>query len=185
MSALKTYGIENSAYSTYESREDVDFYETDTLYGNTRIDAIAPVLRGNIQFTAFYHWWMDPSQPENYFRFDFGINYWEVTELAQYTILTPTGNETYLTPDATNLRTDKPSEFGDWVYMKVEYRNQKAYPFGLSAQYSNQIFMGRVYAPIFGTWFYLEAKYSTPLRPLNPWESKHFFVISPVLRLTI
>lgn len=83
------------------------------------------------------------------------------------------------------LRTWKPNEFGDWVYAKVEYRNQATYPFGGSIQYSNQILMGRLYLPLFGNWFYLEGKYSTPLRGVRPYEIENFFMISPVLRLTI
>ncbi len=89
-----------------------------------------------------------------------------------------------LTTDAIGLNTYKNSEFGDWFYAKVEYRNQASYPFGMSMQYSNQILLGRIYLPIF-SWLYVEGKYSTPLRNARPYEIENFFVISPVLRITL
>jgi hypothetical protein len=33
---------------------------------------------------------------------------------------------------------------------KIDYRNQAAFPFGVSIQYSNQIILGDIWLPIFG-----------------------------------
>jgi len=65
----------------------------------------------------------------------------------------------------------------------VEYRNQAAFPFDVSVQYSNQMLLARAYVPVFGDWFYLEGRYSTPLRDVRPFEVENFFMFSPVLRL--
>ena len=89
------------------------------------------------------------------------------------------------TVNIRNLETFKPHEPMDWLYLKVEYRSQAAFPFGASVQISNQILLGRLYIPLLGNWLYLEGKYSTPLRDARPYEIQNFFMISPVLRLTI
>lgn len=174
--------IDDPAYG-YVYRDDVELAEWHPGFGRFRVEKVAPMLRATGQIAAFYHWWLNEDHPENYFRFDVGLNYFEVKELAAYrnTDL----NTTFLTLDATNLETYKPKEFGDWLFLKVEYRNQAAFPFGLSAQYSNQMLLGRVYIPIFGNWFYLEGKYATPLRGVRSYEAQNFFMISPVIRLTI
>ena len=83
------------------------------------------------------------------------------------------------------LKVYSPNELGDWVYMKAQYRNQASFPFGVSVQYSNQIFLGRVFIPIFGNWLYIDAKYATPLRGTHPFENQDFYMISPLLRITI
>ncbi|MCK5741937.1 MAG: hypothetical protein KAH48_06960, partial [Chlorobi bacterium] len=147
----------------------------------------APVLMATGQVTAFYNWWMNNKNSENYIRVDLGISYSEVQELAVYKEDKNDGQaKVYFDNKEINgLRTWKPSELGDWVYFKAEYRNSASNPFGFSLQYSNQIFLGRVYLPIFGEWLYLEAKYSTPLRAARPYEATNFFMISPVLRLSI
>lgn len=151
-----------------------------------RIDGVAPLLRSTGQITAFYHWWLDKKNPENYFRFDFGISYSEVVEAAVYKEPTETGDITRMTTQGVRgLNMYKPEDIAEWLYFKVDYRSQAAFPFGASAQISNQIFLGRIYLPLFGNWLYLEAKYSTPLRDARPYEVKNFFMISPVLRLTI
>ncbi|OGU41251.1 MAG: hypothetical protein A2X61_14165 [Ignavibacteria bacterium GWB2_35_12] len=149
------------------------------------INSVAPIMKATGQATLFYHWWLNEASPENYIRIDFGMNYAEVEEYAVYaddatTPVTHISNE-----DVLNLITYKPNEVGDWLYLKAEYRNQSAFPFGMSFQYSNQILLGRVYIPLLGQWFYLEGKYATPLRGLRPYEKANFFMISPVLRLTI
>ena len=91
----------------------------------------------------------------------------------------------YIEPNGIDgLKTYKPNEFGDWVFAKAEYRNQAIWPFGLSIQYSNQTMLGRVYVPLVN-WLYIEAKVATLLRGARPYENKTFFIISPVLRLTI
>lgn len=146
-----------------------------------RLDGIVPLLRSTGQATIFYNWWIDKNKPnpEHYMRFDVGISYSEVREVGLY-------NDKFLTPyGLTGLNTYKPSEFGDWVFLKAEYRSQSTWPFGFSMQYSNQILLSRIYIPLFGNWLYLEGKHSTPLRGLRPYETKNFFMISPVLRLTI
>lgn len=146
-----------------------------------RLDGIVPLLRSTGQATVFYNWWIDRHKPnpEHYMRFDVGISYSEVREVGLY-------NDKYLTPNGlTGLNTYKPNELGDWIFLKAEYRSQSTWPFGFSMQYSNQILLSRIYIPLFGNWFYLEGKHATPLRGLRSYESKNFFMISPVLRLTI
>jgi hypothetical protein len=97
-----------------------------------------------------------------------------------------TATEYFITQnDVMGLTTYKPNEFADWLFLKAEYRNQAAYPFGFSVQLSNQILLGRLYLPLLGDWLYLEGKYATPIRGIRPFENKHFFMISPVIRLTI
>lgn len=179
--------IEQKDYAFYGTSDDWEFAEGD--YRNDLQEqktGVAPLLRGTGQITAFYHWWLDKSNPENYFRFDLGLSYCEVRETALYTEGDINNPITYIsTANIVGLKTFKPAEFGDWMFVKAEYRNQAAYPFGLSAQYSNQTILGKVWLPLFGDWFYLEGKYSTPLRSVRPFEVKNFFMISPVLRLTI
>lgn len=144
------------------------------------ITEVAPILRVNGQASLFYNLWVDEFNPEHYFRFDLGMQYSEIQEYAL--INDQTG--AFLTKDSiSGLKLYKPNEFGDWLYAKVEYRNQGAFPFGLSAQYSNQIFLGRVYMRIIGDWLFLEGKYATPLRGVRPFEKENFFMVSPVLRL--
>jgi hypothetical protein len=147
---------------------------------------VVPILRATGQVTLFYNWWID-EKADNFFRADAGISYAEVREAAIFKSSLPENRFfDYLGFDAENLMTYKPNEFTDWLYLKLEYRNQKDFPFGMSVQYSNQIFLGTAYVPIFGEWLYLEGKYSTPLtREARPYELKNFFMISPVLRLTI
>lgn len=187
MSKLEDITIDKSAYGSYAAdQEQVRFADGDQREG-LEINRIVPVLRATGQVAAFYHWWLDKRNPENYFRFDLGLNYNEVREMATYDELQDnTALLTYLSVSGVEgLKTFKPKEFGDWVYAKAEYRNQATFPFGLSLQYSNQIMLGRVWLPLFGSWFYLEAKYATPVRGLRPYEQKNFFMISPLLRLTI
>jgi len=170
-----------------------------TIYGNPlmtpdrngefsedNIEKIVPVLGSTGQFTLFYNWWLDKYNPENYFRFDVGISYSEVQEYAY--IKNPQNRKQgfYLTTnDILGLRMFKPNEFADWLFLKAEFRSQAAYPFGMSLQMSNQILLGRLYLPLLTPWLYLEAKYATPLRTARPYEIENFFMISPVLRITI
>lgn len=140
---------------------------------------IAPFLRATGQVTGFYNWWLDPNTPENFLRIDLGLNYNEVQDVMFY------DGDKMAREGVSNLKTYKNSEFGDWIYAKVEFRNQDVFPFGCSFQYSNQIALGRVYIPLIGNWFYIEGKYSTPLRGARYYENRDFFMISPVLRLTI
>jgi hypothetical protein len=142
------------------------------------------MLRATGQLTAFYNVWLDPKSPENFFRFDAGINYNEVREVYAYRD-TKSAQTKIAFDNMTGLKTYKPSEFGDWIYLKAEYRSQSNYPFGMSMQYSNQILLSKIYLPLIGNWLYVEGKYSTPLRNTRPYEIGNFFMISPVLRITI
>lgn len=145
---------------------------------------VAPLVRITGNTGLFYNWWLDPENPENYVRFDLGINYTEVREVAINRLGSNSG------PFVLNDKTDgltfyHPNQFLDWLYAKVEYRNQSTFPFGLSAQYSNQIFLGRLYLPLLGQWLYLDARYSIPLRSESRPFDQSVFMISPVLRLNI
>ncbi|MFM7340894.1 MAG: hypothetical protein ACKO2H_12360 [Bacteroidota bacterium] len=144
---------------------------------------VAPLLRITGNTGLFYNWWLDPDNPENYVRFDLGINYTEVREAA---ISRVNNSGPFTLNDKVNgLSFFHPTEFLDWLYAKVEYRNQSTFPFGLSAQYSNQIFLGRLYLPLLGQWLYLDARYSIPLRSESRPFEQSVFMISPVLRLNI
>ncbi len=182
--------IDKDAFGTYDPNN-VQFNRTSQHheFGDS-IRSVAPIFSSSGQVTLFYNWWLNEDRPENYFRVDLGISYSEVQEYAMYSIGLEDEQERdagdYLTTsDVNGLRNYKPSEFGDWLYLKAEYRNQSAYPFGVSLQYSNQIFLGRVYLPLISPWLYIEGKYSTPLRTPRPYEIENFFMISPVLRITI
>jgi hypothetical protein len=83
------------------------------------------------------------------------------------------------------LKMYKPEEFFDWVFLRAEYRNQALHPFGFSAQVSNQVFLACAFINIFGDWLFVEGKYSTPMRSARPYEISNFFVISPILRITL
>ncbi|MDQ1264977.1 MAG: hypothetical protein QG635_127 [Bacteroidota bacterium] len=200
---LKTDDIDQRNYAFYvpsgdvDKRETVDFKDTDPRYYDTNVIGISSLMHGNKnysiapiigatgQFTIFYNWWINKeTNPENYFRFDLGLNYTEVYEgLCYRDLYTATNMITFEGIDGiTNYMPNTP---GDWLFAKVEYRNQATFPFGLSLQYSNQMFLGRVYLPLLGNWLYLEGKYATPLRETRLYETKHFFMISPVLRFTI
>lgn len=191
-------------FAKYDDYGNYNIYATDELGVSKKVAEVSPVLRASGVFALYYNWWLDNANPENYVRADFGINYSEVREIPREDFgIDAEGNVKHIDsalfinpnlkpedyPDyATNpfsFRTFKPNEFGDWIYAKVEYRNQATWPFGVSLQYSNQILLSRLYIPLIGDWFYIEAKYATPLRGLRPYESKNFFMISPVLRLTI
>ncbi|HOQ49728.1 MAG TPA: hypothetical protein PLV01_07865, partial [Candidatus Kapabacteria bacterium] len=167
--------------------DQIQFKEGDVRADISTIAAVAPVIRSTGYATVFYNWWLDKSNPENFFRFDLGINYSEVRETALYHYPNTTNGLNYeiTVENVTGLKTYKPKEFADWMFAKVEYRNQAIFPFGASIQYSNQIMLGRIWLPLFSNWFYLEAKYSTPLRTERPYEIKNFFMISPLLRITI
>jgi hypothetical protein len=149
------------------------------------IQGVIPVLQSCGQVTLFYNWWLNKWNPENYVRFDFGMSYNEVQEFAWYTLKGRLDSNFITKNEVDGLRMYKPNELGDWIYLKAEYRNQSAYPFGFSLQYSNQMLLGRVYIPLVGNWFYIEGKYSTPLRGVRPYEIENFFMISPVIRITL
>lgn len=153
------------------------------------IVGVAAVLRATGQFTLFYNWWLDKKAPENFFRVDFGISYAEVREAAVVSVDPGTvpgqviNSSSLVVQGVTGIRTWRPTEIWDWMYAKIEYRNQNAFPFGASFQFSNQILLARAYLPVIGDWLYVEGRYSTPIRGARPFEVKNFFMISPVLRL--
>lgn len=175
LTELKEESVDPTKYYSYtkENELTLDNYK------------VAPLLRSSGQLTLFYNLWLTEANPENYFRFDLGINYFEVREVffkpSQFT-------HYYLVPSPEDqsivLNTHKPNEFADWLYVKFEYRNQSVWPFGASVQYSNQILLGRVYVPLFN-WLYIEGRVSRIMRTALPFENKTFFLISPVLRLTL
>jgi len=190
MKRLGTERIDPSAYGSYGIGDrEVDFNPNNPIGAIATKSAIIPLLRATGQFSVFYHLWLDKQNPENYFRFNLGISYAEIQEALLYEVQEnpiPNAPTRYMSvDDIDGLGTFKPNEFMDWLYFKVEYRNQAVFPFGISAQISNQILLGRAYLPLLGNWLYLEAKYSTPLRDARIFEMKNFFMISPVLRLTI
>ncbi len=186
---LTTYGVDRTTYGTYVPShfDQIQFKEGDVRSDISTIAAVAPVIRSTGYATVFYNWWLDKANPENYFRFDLGLNYSEIRETALYHYPNTTNGLNYeiTAENVTGLKTYKPKEFADWMFAKVEYRNQAIFPFGASIQYSNQIMLGRIWLPLFSNWFYLEAKFSTPLRNERPYEIKNFFMISPLLRITI
>ncbi len=148
-----------------------------------RITGIAPLLRSTGQVALFYHWWINPAAPENFFRLDLGVSYAEIQEMA--VVRDTSGVVRLQRSGIAGLRTYHPDEFLDWLYARLEYRHQSSYPFGVSVQFSNQILLVHGYLPIVGRWLYLEGKYATPLRDAYPFEVKNFFMLSPVLRLTL
>lgn len=177
---LKEKGVKvkDFAYDNSEERlSNIEFNREGQLIG------IAPISRANGQVTAFYNWWLNKDKAENYFRFDVGMAYSEVKEMA---LVYDVANSRNIITNygIGGLKTYKPSEFGDWVFLKAEYRNQASFPFGGSIQYSNQILLGRIYLPVL-KWLYVEGRYATPLRHVRPYEVKNFFMVSPVLRITL
>ncbi len=181
---FRSEGINPNDFAYTAVPDEVDFDPDNPRYG-TKIRGIVNQLRSTGQFSLFYYWWPGASNGnyDNFLRLDVGLTYAEVRQSAVFYDTTDKIN--YMMSDGiTGLKTFKPNEFGDWIYAKLEYRNSAFWPFGVSAQISNQILMGRVYVPLVN-WLYIDARIATPLRDLRPYESKVFFMVSPVLRLTI
>ena len=165
-----------------DEREELCYYDDDGYPNPSKpvgSSKVVPIMHSSGRLSLFYNLWLDRKKPENYIRFDVGLNYVETKELALIDGSTITADGIY------GLKTYKPEEALDWLYVKLEYRNQSTWPFGLSLQLANQIMMTRVWVPIFGNWLLLEAKYSTVIRDPRPFELKNFFMISPVIRITI
>jgi len=146
------------------------------------------VLGTTGQATLFYNFWLDKDSPENFFKFNLGLSYAEVNEYLLYPELNDSGiaesGKYFINrSEVRGLASIKNDEFMDWLYAKVEYRNQAVWPFSVSAQVSNQVLLARAYMPLFGNWLFLEAKYATPLRDALPYEKEHFFILSPVIRI--
>lgn len=176
----RTRDIDRTLYAAYS----MDLFPEVTHPYNPDDDlAIVPLLRGNGQVSVFYNWWLNKDQGENFFRFDLGLSYYEIREMISFF------NHDKLTFTMTNngvegLKLYKPNSFMDWVYAKVEYRNQAVFPFGMSVQYSNNIMLGKLYVPII-KWLYIEAKAGLNLRDNHYFEGQTFFMISPVVRITL
>jgi hypothetical protein len=154
-----------------------DIYSED---GKT-LTHIVPMMHSSGKISLFYNWWLNKRNPENYIRADIGLSYVEAREMAMY----QEDWDVYVTKEnIVGLKTYKPEGL-DWLYFRLEYRNQATWPFGMSAQISNQTFLGNVWVPIFGNWLLLEMKYSTVLRDPRPYELKNFLMFSPVIRITI
>lgn len=179
--APQEYGYYNTA-ANFTRNDDV----VDPRNGDPTIDikGAAALLRETGQATLFYNWWLgEDNTPSHYFRFDIGASYAQVDEYLYYEQI---GVYTLERFNVEGLNTYKPNEFQDWLYLKAQYRNQQAFPFSLSVQYSNQILLTQAYLPIFGNWFLLEGRFSTILRDeIRPFEIQNFFMISPILRITI
>ncbi len=202
LTKLSAYNFEEGSYGGYDATEAVEFTPnpngeadlTEAFYTKSHpIGQIAPILMKSGRISAFYHLWLNKRNPENYFRFDFGYSYATVQEtgLFEQRFANEPGDPVVynLSPGNdgrfTGLKTWTAETTSDWLFLRVEYRNQAVYPFGASAQLSNGIFLGKLWIPLFGSWFYLEAKYSTPIHDLRPYEIKNYFVISPVIKISI
>ncbi|MCL2038940.1 MAG: hypothetical protein FWG85_00755 [Bacteroidetes bacterium] len=188
----KTKSIRLSDWGYYDIESLINDEERDEVidtlpgdkYGNT-YNNIVPVMHSSGRISLFYNLWLDKKKPENYFRFDLGLNYAETREMALIGDPISTSNDLEVrADDITGLLNYKPEGL-DWLYFKLEYRNQATWPFGASLQISNQILLTKVWVPLLGNWFLLEAKYSNVLRDARPFELKNFFMISPVIRITI
>jgi hypothetical protein len=171
--------------SSYTLREDVDFSGNDSISNGGSVRGIAPFAQTFAQASAFAHWWLD-NNGENYLRLDLGMSYLEVQEYVHFTRAAGSGTE-FLTAknNVEGLNFYHPTEFMDWLYFKAEYRSQSVYPFSMAMQISNQNLLVKGFIPLLGNWLFLEAKYNTPLRDARPYEISNFFMISPVLRLTL
>ncbi len=182
LKSINSEAIDEPTYAMYESENPI-FINNLTPDQEQYTDMAVPIYKNSGQFTLFYNWWFDKENPKNFLRIDLGLNYYEIQEYAIYR--DDAKQETFITNEAEGIQLYKPNEFGDWVYLRADYRNQAGWPFGVTIQYSNQMLYGRVYIPLFGDWLYLEGRYSTPLRTPRPYEIDNFFMISPVFRLTL
>ncbi len=144
---------------------------------DTIITTNAYFLRSIVQGSVFWETWLDDYA--HFFRVSLGMSYQEFGRY-QVTDTVNFGQDVGLRP----VSLIHPSEVQDWVYAKVEYLNQSGFPFGISAQLSNQNLIVDGFIPVVPNWLFLEAKFSTPIlrdKP-QPWEQKSFFMISPILR---
>lgn len=194
MQNLTTQSVDLSTYATYPipeaQMEVLDVSESPDVIDLSEA-VIVPILRSSGQLTFFFmHWLNFDTDPENYFRIDLGLNYTDVREYLGYVAPGENGGTIQKISNVgiQGLATYKNDDAADWLFVKAEYRNQAAFPFGASIQYSNENLMIKGYIPIFGNWLLLEGRYTTPLRAKEDeryYEIKNFFMVSPVLRLTI
>lgn len=158
---------------------------TYSVYRRTGLDGremtIAPLIRTTGYAAVFYNWWVDPEVPENFFRFDLGVSY---TDIRETEVIDKFGNLFLNANNNNGIGLFHPTEFSDWIYAKIEYRNQKNFPFGISMQYSNNYLLSRVYVPLLGDWLYLDARYA--YSTISDERARPFdvstFMLSPVLR---
>lgn len=184
--SLKTSTIEEDKWGKIDIN-DLDDDRLGTIFSNdpnVNITHIVPVVQASGKISLFYNWWMNKKNPENYLKADIGICYAEAREMGMYSNIDDPIEKIVSVDNIDGLKTYKPSGL-DWLYFKLEYRNQATWPFGISAQISNQTFLGNIWVPIFGDWFLLEMKYSTVLRDARPYELKNFLMFSPIIRITI
>jgi hypothetical protein len=147
---------------------------------------VAPILRGTGQVTVFYNLWVNENVAENFFRFEAGLSYTEVQEyLAVASFEDGKSVELIDSENAIGLTNYTHADALDMLFLKATYRNQSVNPFEISTQLSNSILTVDGYLPLFGNWFLLQAKYATPLRDARYYEFDNFFMISPVIRITI
>lgn len=154
-------------------------------------------LRNVVQGTVFWETWLNDY--EHFFRFSVGMSYQDYArgflgyldgagKFVAHTKKKPAEFESEATVvNYENGGIIHPTTAEDWVMFKVDYLNQSGFPFGLSAQLANQNLMISGFIPLFPNWLFIEAKYSTPLlrEQPAPWEQRHFFMISPILRFKI
>lgn len=154
-------------------------------------------LRNVVQGTVFWETWLNDY--EHFFRFSIGMSYQDYArgflgfvDGAGKFVAHSKKNASVFASDATVVSYENgniihPTTFEDWALFKVDYLNQSGFPFGLSAQLANQNLMISGFIPLFPNWLFIEAKYSTPLlrEQPAPWEQRHFFMISPILRFKI
>lgn len=190
---LENAGYKEGTVGTTQFRDGIDYSLNDSLNklkDFAVINGIAPTMLNFGQLSMFAHLWLD-NVGENYLRFDLGMSYSDVQEYVYYARpivdgVPASGYRNITTKENINgLRLYHNTEFADWVYFKAEYRSQSVYPFSVSMQYANQNILVKGFFPLLGNWLFLEGKYSTPLRDARPYELKNFFILSPVLRLTI
>ncbi|GAB5466448.1 MAG: hypothetical protein Kapaf2KO_18840 [Candidatus Kapaibacteriales bacterium] len=149
---------------------------------------VVPVLRGTGQLTAFYNLWLDKKLAENFFRFEAGVNYINVEEFVAVEEGEGANRAVFLRDmgSSTGVMSYASEDASDMLFAKVTYRNQSVYPFEVSTQISNSILMLDGYLPLFGNWLLLSAKYATPvLRDKRYFEFNNFFMISPIIRITL
>ena len=154
-------------------------------------------LRNVVQGTVFWETWLN--NYEHFFRFSIGMSYQDYAhgylgfvDGAGKFVAHTKKNPAQFTSEATVVSYENgsiihPTTPEDWALFKIDYLNQSGFPFGLSAQLANQNLMIAGFIPLVPNWLFIEAKYSTPLlrEEPAPWEQRHFFMISPILRFKI
>jgi len=149
----------------------------------TRLDSFdfnGYFLRNVAQGAVFYEDWLNTY--EHFFRVSLGFSYQDVLRMSDASELADP-QSLYLRPNGLY----HPTEVQDWLFAKVEYLNQSGFPFGASVQLANRNLLFDVFVPILPNWLFIEGKFSTPILrdDPQPWETKSFFMISPILRFDL